>query len=325
MIRSTNRELDEYALIRQPKHVAKVWAAIEAALPSYWDKFVESERKSDAMSELLAKHGKKAPPAKPGQTVIAPVFEKAIKEYEKEADRYRNFFDPAAMEEYRDDPNAFKQGLSRDVPVIANTLRQRNAELKEWQMHFRAARANDLLAVFSNVLDFREEWSESHPPDEYAGYDALEAFELDPLDNDEAMNMQNVIGMGIKSNVLYHLDPQRLPARGQRALYGLYFLSGRSPFGLPSDTSEFLMINDPAHTTDDSIIMDQNYWYPYGLFSLYALRVFRWIDAHMSAGNVTLDRTHRYVYVQRFFEAVCAQHAEDLKTMRNHERFEVPG
>jgi hypothetical protein len=37
----------------------------------------------------------------------------------------RAFFEPAAMDEYRDDPKRFKQGLARDVPVIANTLRQR--------------------------------------------------------------------------------------------------------------------------------------------------------------------------------------------------------
>jgi hypothetical protein len=55
------------------------------------------------------------------------------------------------------------------------------------------------------------------------------------------------------------------------------------------------------------------------------LRVFRWMDSHATSIGFSLDRTHRYVYVERFFESVCKQHADDLKTMRAHERFEVPG
>src|SRR5207249_3012661 len=114
-------------------------------------------------------------------------YEAALDSYETEAAKYRRFFDEEALEEYRDDPNAFKQALSRDVPVIANTLRQRRAELKEWQRHFRKSRANDLLAVFSNILDFRTDWSASHPADAYAMLDDPSAFGLDPLDDDESM------------------------------------------------------------------------------------------------------------------------------------------
>jgi hypothetical protein len=119
-------------------------------------------------------------------------------EYEKDAPKYRQVFNADALEEYRDDPNAFKQALARDVPVIANTLRQRRAELKDWQRYFRMARANDLLEVFCNVLDFIEEWRKAHRPDSYQMFDTPEAFELDPLDNDEAMLIENVIAWSSK-------------------------------------------------------------------------------------------------------------------------------
>jgi hypothetical protein len=299
---------------------------IEAALPLYWQRFVEGELRENPAAQLAAKFGKPvAAKGEPEGQVLARVFEDAVASYEKEALEYRQFFEPAALEEFQDDPNAFKQALSREVPVIANTLRQRRPELREWQYHFRTARAKDLLEVFSNVLDFVAEWSGSHPVDRYGELDEPGAFDLDPLDDDETMFMFNVIGMGIKSIVLYHLDPQRLPARGRHGLYGLYFLSGNDHFGLPSGSSEFLMINDINPTSDGSIIMDHNYWYPYGLFSLYALRVFRWMDQRASSAGITLDHTVRYIYVERFFQAVGAQHVDDLKTMRAHERFELPG
>ena len=316
MIRSSNQKLGEYDLIRQPDHIAKVWSVIDASLPQYWDGFVESVGPSDSAAQ---------PADGPG---LAHLFEKAVQDYEKEAPKYRRFFDLEDLDEYHDDPNAFKQALSRDVPIIANTLRNRRTELKEWQKSFRLARAKDLLAVFESVLDFIGEWRESHPIDQYirlAFESEPSGFGLDPLDDDETMVIANVIGMGIKSMVLFHLDPERLPRRGQNGLYGLYFLSKMQDFGLPSGSSEFLMVNDINRTSDGSMVMDQNYWYPYGLFSLYSLRVYNWVETRCEEAGIALDSRQRFVYSERFFDAVCTQHRDDLRTMRAHERFEIPG
>ena len=65
------------------------------------------------------------------------------------------------MEEFLDDPNAFKLHLAKEVPVISRTLNQRRPELQEWQRDFRSSKGKDLLAVFSNVLDFSDEWIKS--------------------------------------------------------------------------------------------------------------------------------------------------------------------
>jgi hypothetical protein len=228
------------------------------------------------------------------------------------------------MEEYGDDPNTFKRNLAKDVPVIAGTLNQRRPELQEWQRSFRGSKGRDLLEVFANVLEFREDWSKRHPESVYADLDDVDAFELDPLDSDETMTLTNVIGMGIKSIVLYHMDPSRLPQRARSDLYGLYFLSGMQVFGLPSGSSEFLMINDREPASNGSLIMEHNFWYPYGLFSLYALRLYRWMDAQMRAAGGGLDPHVRYVFVGHFLNAVCSEHAEHMKVMRAHDRFEVP-
>lgn len=322
MLRSSNEDLGEYDLVREPEHIVMVWGAIKTALPKYWEQFVNDEKMKTAAGKLATKFGNGI--AAQEGTVVTSVFEQAIESYEKEAEKYRQFFDPEAMDEYHDDPNAFKAGLAKDLPIIANTLRQRHAELKDWQMHFRGARPNDLLQVFSNVLDFRDDWSESHVGNQYSTIDCPDDFALDPLDDDKTMSLVNVIGMGIKSIVLFHLDPERFPVRGRNALYGLYFLSDFQHFGLPSESSEFLMINDLSPASDGSIVMDQNYWYPYGVFSLYALRVFRWIEERAKKVGFAVDRAMRYVYVERFFTSVCSQHTAELKTMRAHERFEVP-
>lgn len=313
MILSTNQRLGEWDAIRQPGHVAQVWASIEAALPDYWDAFVAASRLPN-----------RPVPESPSQA-LARVFDKALGAYDKESATYRRFFQEAAFDEYRDDPGSFKQALARDVPVIAGPLRDRRPELKDWQIAFHACRSKDLLQVFSNVLDFTLEWLERHPSAAYSTYDRPEEFELDALDNDPTMVQEGVIGMGIKSIVLYHLEPARLPARGRYGLYGLYFLAGKQTFGLASGSSEFLMINDRNLVSNGSMVMDQNYWYPYGLYSTYTLRIYRWIAGQAAELGLRLDDARRYIYVERFFQSVHDRHAADLSTMRVHDRFAVPG
>lgn len=324
MILSKNREQDEYSLIRRPEHVARVWEKIEAALPRYWGSFIERQAAKRPATQLAGHFSGKPRPTGGGAAGLTENFAGAVQAYEKAAAKYRDFFHPDAMEEFADDPNAFKRGLAKDVPVIAGTLNQRRPELQEWQRDFRIAKGRDLLAVFSNVLDFREDWAKAHPEAAYVAHDDADVFALDPLDDDEAMALTSVIGMGIKSIVLYHLDSSRLPQRARPDLYGLYFLSGMEAFGLPSGSSEFLMINDREPASNGSLIMEHNFWYPYGLFSLYTLRVYRWMDARMREAGGGLDPHVRYVCVAHFLSEVCSEHAEHMKVMRAHDRFEVP-
>jgi hypothetical protein len=95
-------------------------------------------------------------------------------------------------------------------------------------------------------------------------------------------------------------------------------------FGLPSGSSEFLMINDRERASNGSLIMEHNFWYPYSLFSLYALRLYRWMDGQMRAAGSGLDPHVRYVFVSQFLNEVCSEHGEHMKIMRAHDRFEVP-
>ena len=328
MIRSSNQELGEYDLIRQPDHIQAVWSVIDASLPDYWDRFFARLVPSAAAPNLTTESmGPDHEIPDFASAALENLFERAVGDYEDEAQKYRPFFDSAALDEYHDDPNTFKQVLSRDIPIIANTLRSRRTELREWQISFRMARAKDLLGVFESVLDFIDEWGKSHHVDQYQQY-AIESepsrFDLDALDDDETMFIPGVIGMGIKSMVLFRLDPERLPLRGRNGLYGLYFLSKMQDFGLPSNSSEFIMVNDVNPMSDGSMIMDQNYWYPYGLFSLYSLRVYDWLETRCRKAGVTLDVRRRFVYTEWFFDTVCHEHRDYLKTMRAHERFEIP-
>ncbi|MCC9608573.1 hypothetical protein LOC68_09590 [Blastopirellula sp. JC732] len=315
----------EFELARDLRHIEDVWNEIATGLPVYWQKFLDRLRPpaSDVI-EILGARVQQEPSTQADGVLLVSAFDVAVEEFESEAAKYREFFDEGAIEEYEEDPNAFKHLMTRELPVIARTLRQSNKELKEWQKKFRLARPADLLAVFTNVLDFYDEWSANHSVVAYKSYNAPAEFQLAPINDDENLNIPGVIGMGIKTIVLFHKDPQRMPQLGRFALFGLYFLSGRKSFGMISDSSEFLMINDETKAANGSFVMDQNYWYPYDVFSLYLLRIYRWISSKAAEQGFGVDDQRRYVYVERFLEAVCAEHLDDMKTMRAHDSFGIP-
>ena len=109
MIRSTNRELGEYDLIKRPEHVARVWGVIEATLPTYWQTFVEKERRENPVTQLAAKFGNPvAAKAEPEGRVLARVFEDAVTSYEKEAPNIGGF------------SNGRRLRSSRTIPTRSN-------------------------------------------------------------------------------------------------------------------------------------------------------------------------------------------------------------
>jgi hypothetical protein len=112
MILSKNREQDEYSLIRKPDHIKRVWEKIETALPSYWASFIERQATRRPAAKL-AQHFRSPLAAQADASVLAETFASAVQTYEKAAAKYRDFFDPEAMEEYGDDPNTFKRNLAR--------------------------------------------------------------------------------------------------------------------------------------------------------------------------------------------------------------------
>ena len=59
----------------------------------------------------------------------------------------------------------------------------------------------------------------------------------------------------------------------------------------------------------------QNYFYPYELFSYYALGVFWLLQAKANAMGAQIDRYYRYVIVDAFFEYVAQEHIGEINTL----------
>ena len=87
---------DDIDQILEPKHMLKVWQAIESGHDKYFKLVLEQDPLHlDGLAALgtLKKSKKSKPGDAPAPWVAA--FKKAIEGFQPEADQYRTFFDPA--------------------------------------------------------------------------------------------------------------------------------------------------------------------------------------------------------------------------------------
>jgi len=321
MLRSNiNTEKSDFNHIKEPGHVEKVWQTIEANIPIYFNKMMEEY---NAFSELKSNSTfsvKKSAPDTRHQ--LSQLFEDGLHKYQKLDTRYKSFFSDESMQEFEDEdnPRQFKTKLSIEVPLIRKALQSRYDAMKEWQQKFNWAKAADVYAIFFNLLTFMDEFTEHTGEVEFSAYNELADWEdLIALNEDDDYNVPGVIGMGIKSSVLYFLNPRFFLCANKNTLYGFYFLCNCEHFRLPSGTNEFIMINDMKEASNRrnnrNMLIDQNYWYPYDLFILYGLRTFRLLEKLCAAHKYKLSEEFRFVHVNTFMSHIWNMKLETINTM----------
>ena len=264
----------------KPEHIANVLAAIRENFNGYFERFIE----------------------KRGRNFI----DKAIADFEKDRVDYENFFNVEALEEYEDSPAIFKsQVLKNKCPIIRKTLASRKVkDLDKYRANFKAADANLLLKIVTNLCKFANEYRANYNPAIYSNTKSYADLKFEKLDTED-YTAYGVIGGGIKSHLLYKTCPEIFPNRSRDSIWALRYLSGCKDFGCTED-SEFLMI-DTKNT-----VTYQNYFYPYALFSYYAFEIYK-----MLSEKIALNPNYRYVAVDTFLEYVASEHAQEISIMQN--------
>jgi hypothetical protein len=305
---------DDIGIIKTPAHIAKAWAAIEAGYTQYLDRLLKPvdlglEDLGQLGRVVRATSASKRDPAR-----LLAAFQKAIERYEKNASSYRDFFDAETFEEFQFSKGSFKPELGRKCPIMRHTLNSKSRELLKWRQDYNMTPSTELLDVFANVLTFAREFIDETDAAKFAGVDKLAQIDFDTIEDDEECRINGVIGMGIKSDVLHHLDPALFPARDRRSLLGFYLLSDCSHFGLPSQSSEFIMYDPERTFKNGSIYASHSFWYPYALFTLYSLRLYRLLKRDLEPLGVALDDQFRFVYTASFLKQIGALEQEKIQS-----------
>src|SRR5947208_13084840 len=93
----------------EPAHIDKVLASVRKNFAHYWASFAPNVREE---------------------------FREAVKSWEDEHPDYVDFLDSGSLEEYEDDPNAFKGALRSKCPIIRRSLNSPAEEMKKYKKAF---------------------------------------------------------------------------------------------------------------------------------------------------------------------------------------------
>jgi len=302
----------------QQDHIDKVWDEIEKVLPTYFEKYINTEGGNsvteDEIARLAERFGSTSRPRSRPRDIsqtLKMLLKEAIDSYERERPIYREILDLESLEEYKYDVNAFKNTvLKNEIPLIRRTLQNRQArELDKFRAAFNCAQPGHLFEVTSNIVRLAYElhsgWYEEEEFEVIEICDNLKHHEFDA----DGYTAFGVIGGGIKSHFLYKIFPDVYPNRSREAIWALYYLSNKKKFGCKED-SQFLMINANEGTTQ------QNYFYPYGLFSFYALRIFGQIKEIYKRNTLVLPTEYRFVIVDNFLSFVAKTHQVEIDLLK---------
>ena len=298
-------EKNEFTLIRDPKHIASVWATMKKNINLDFEKLLEG--KGDFQKGFA----------------IKTFFDKGIENYKKKQPKYEKMFSERRLEEYGDDLKYFRARLEKDCPIIRSLLLVNSKtpqEIKDWQVRYKTTETSTIGDIFLNVIDLKEEFIETNLKKDYTKHDDVDPLKLlKELSEVEDYSIPGVVGIGIKSIILYHLNSSYFMDCVRFTLYGYCFLTDNKSLGLPTQTNEFIIIDDTkkrGRNSDFNILIDHNYWYPFDLFMLYSLRSLRELRKLCSNHGYQFRDEYRFVYLHHFLtEHICQLNIEKIKTM----------
>ena len=299
-------------------HIQKVIEVIKERFGYYFDDFIKSEagniiseeeakKNANGIGVITSKNKKINNIPKKFKNIII----ESIDDFEKDREKYKAIFNKEALGEYEDDPSLFKSTVLRnECPIIHSTLHNKRAkELDKYRHEFSISDANKLLEVVTNLCNYGEEYYNNfYVEDTYDQINNLEDLNMGDLDTDGYM-VYGVIGGGIKSHMIYKVFPAIFSNRSRNALWAMWYLSNQLRFECKQD-SEFLMIDI------EKSITQQNYFYPYELFSIYTFHIYLLLKQKAIENGVYIDPEYRYVIVDSFLSFVASQHDEEITLLK---------
>lgn len=300
------------------EHIAKVLITINANFLKYFDDFIMLEAGHKASEQAIIKMAEKLGTlnVKSKKNInysqkFKNVLIEALDEFERDRDKYLAIFDKEALEEYKDDPQYFKSTvLKNECPIIHSTIHNKKAkELDKYRYEFSVSKPQDLLSVVSKLHCFANNYHNyNYDLETYDYISSYEDLKFSVLDTEE-YTVYGVIGGGIKSQMLYKIFPSVFPNRSRDSIWALWYLTEKKTFDCKRD-SEFLMIDVKESITQ------QNYFYPYELFTFYAHQIFQMIRKKANENNVYINPETRYVIVDAFLGFIAKQHNDEISVLR---------
>lgn len=306
----------------EEEHIKKVLEEIKINFNRYFDNYISTEagvriteKSFKDISDNLGLEERVLQKNIDKKNSFIKIIKASIKDFEKDRKKYLELMDIEILEEHEEDPDNFKNtALKNECPIIRMTLQNKKAkELDKYRAEFRRSNPNELLNVVANLANFVNEYNEKiYDKNNYEEMTSLDQLNTSDLDTDDYV-VYGVIGGGIKSHLIYKTNPSIFANRSREVLWAFWYLTDKKTFGCVED-SEFLNINVKKLTTQ------QNFFYPYELFSFYAYNIYLLLKRKAEENGVYIDEDYRYVIVDSFLSFVAKQHSDEINFLQSQAR-----
>lgn len=293
---------NEFEMITSQDHFETSWNMMENIVKDYAIEYFDG----------IARSSTKENP----QQSYSIFLKNLIKQNDKMNQKYLDIFDMQLMDDdYQEDVDGFKNNiLKKQCDVIRNGLSSKTDALKEWKIKFQSAKTQNLYDTFYNFLDFAQNYDNEMDEVTMNSMNTIHENKLVVMNEDQCYQL-GIIGYGIVSRILNIMYPRVFPGNYKMGLFALHFLSGHKDekdIIMPSGTSEFCMVNDDEPSDE----ADHNYYYSYGTFGLYTLRIYRSLEKMINERfSLEFPTDYRFLLTNDFYNFVITKHKTDIQAL----------
>ena len=219
---------------------------------------------------------------------------------------FKNIFGPDKMEKYKRYKEDFKTKTFRNnLWTVGSALKTPDPDLMQYKGNFRDAKANDIFTIVNDIFTETHNYVKNHGSQlVYSDIASEEELLFDFL-NEEGMSMKQIIGFGIRSEILHRYYPAHFPIMTQQNLWAMYFIC--------ESASEFIKIEQRVRA--GTMRVSSNWQYPYARFTFIMNALAEMLKNWLKEFEIEWNDAYRFGYVNLFLANIHTKHKPDIKIL----------
>jgi len=241
------------------------------------------------------------------------ILKEKITEWEKRIINYNLEFEMQFLSRFGQyDEDEFKNEIfAKFLWTVKGALKNPDVELRRYKSAFKNVDAFQIKEVASNIIEVGKQY-QINPPAKVVDDRVLKPEELDfevLLRKQTLLN--NIIGKGIRSEILHKAYPGLFALMTRRSIWGLFFLS---------EESEEFIVDQKKEGMWRTV---HNWDYLYEYFNYYNLVVYRLIVENVSKHKINLKAELKYGYANVFLVDVFTSEAKEIENLRRYKNIGI--